>query len=107
MSSFEITHHGAKDAFSGSLNDSWLSCRRRQNNGETFMTNSKSHGRATGEGIPGIIQNRAAYQRWVVTIHALSHYLETTFSLANMKVSKGAKIRNRYNQVPTRIPMGK
>ena len=36
-----------------------------------------------------------------------SHNKWILFFLLTIKVNKGAKIRNRYNQVPPRIPMGK
>ena len=87
MSSIEITHPGAKDALKRgafSVAHSMIpGCRADVDKiiEETFMKNSKSHGRATGAGISGIIRNHTAYQRWMMTTYAGSQFLETTFSL--------------------------
>ena len=53
---------------------------------ETFMKHAKSRGGSGGSaaGISGICQNYSAYQRWTLTTHERSKFLESTYTLAGM-----------------------
>ena len=53
---------------------------------ETFMKHAKSRGGSGGSaaGICGISQNYPAYQRWTLTTHERSKFLESTYTLAGM-----------------------
>ena len=53
---------------------------------ETFMRHAKSRG-SSGAGMTGLLTNQEAYQRWVRTTHARSHYANSMFNMADMQQS--------------------
>ncbi len=61
---------------------------------ETFMKHSKAHGGASGIGLSGIVNNEAAYQRWVLTTHQRSQYVSALFALAGMQLD-ASNIRHK------------
>ena len=57
---------------------------------ETFMRHAKSRGGGAGAGVSGVLSNHEAYQRWALSMHQRSLFVESTLGMAGMLSTSSA-----------------